>query len=64
MVKQEKRTIIKATLHKNQTGFTNRVISIPDAGIDFYARIIHDSGRIELIPMEMIETSTGAGNAE
>lgn len=37
-------------------------ITIPNLGTEWYRRIIHDDGRIELIPMEMMESATGVKN--
>jgi len=57
-----KDTVVKATSHKNQGGFTNRVISIPDNGFSYYRRKLYSDGHVELYPMEIMEASVGVKN--
>jgi hypothetical protein len=46
---------------KGNLGASHR-ITIPNLGVEYYKRIIHENGRIELIPVEMMETSVGVKN--
>jgi len=54
-------SVIKAQLacrSRGTVGASYRV-TIPDMGVEYYKRIIHPDGRIELIPVEMMEISVG-----
>jgi hypothetical protein len=53
-----KDTVIKAS---KQTD-TSCKITIPYLGTEYYKRIVHDNGRIELIPVEMMESAMGEKN--
>jgi len=53
---------VKASVHKNQNGFQNRLISIPDLGVDYYQRDIYDDGHIEFTPIEFMKSAIGVKN--
>lgn len=55
MSKDHKDTVIKAS---KQTD-TSYKVTIPYLGIEYYKRVVHENGRIELIPMEIFESGTG-----
>jgi|WetSurMetagenome_2_1015567.scaffolds.fasta_scaffold27394_6 hypothetical protein len=47
---------------RTKSGKASYRITIPNLGVEWYKRIVHDDGRIELIPVEMLETTVGVAN--
>jgi hypothetical protein len=47
---------------RSKVGKASYRVTIPNLGVEYYMRIIHPDGKIELVPVEIMESATGSEN--